>query len=121
MSDTGATDPIDLSNNISEIKKEFLSNHPNITHFLSDNVSINNILDNIQHTNQKNYNIVYFVIKEIKVQLHISVALSVLFIDSEGKSFMKRIVLSGDSYTNWGNDDDYLFNYIKDNINTLLD
>ena len=149
MSDTGTIGPIDNSNNStgptgntgptgdtgptgptgdtgptsdSEIHNEFLSNHPDITHFFNDkNISTEHILDNIQYTNQQNYSIVYFFIKDIKVQLNTSVILSVLFIDSKSKTFMKRVTLSGDDYKGWGSDDNYLVEFIKNNINKLLD
>lgn len=55
----------------------------------------------------------YFSINILRVQIFEFVIISIEFCD-ENKAFIERtdLKLEGDDYTNWGNDDAYLVNYV---------
>jgi hypothetical protein len=61
-----------------------------------------------------------FIIKDIKIILDVSARINVLLKSNDTKTppIIKVFLLEGDDYANWGNDDTYLVNYIK---NILLD
>jgi hypothetical protein len=59
-----------------------------------------------------------FTIKRVEVQLKQSAQIVVDLIDTNGNyAGTKYLVMSGNDYTNWGSDDDYLINWVKTNLN----
>lgn len=59
-----------------------------------------------------------FVIKKVDVKLKENAEIIVDLVDNTGNyAGTKFLVISGEDYTNWGSDDDYIINWIKNNLN----
>jgi hypothetical protein len=63
-----------------------------------------------------------FIIKDVKIILSSSAKIIVLLIpttvSAKVGAVIKTYTLEGTDYTDWGNDDTYLINYLKDAINS---
>jgi hypothetical protein len=58
-----------------------------------------------------------FVIKRIEIKIKESAVIMIELIDSTGNYAGTRyFTISGDDYANWGSDDDYIINWIKNNL-----
>ena len=53
------------------------------------------------------------------VKLFISVEINIIFVSDIDKSYERQIILCDELYTQWGSDD-YLTNYIKNNLETII-
>ena len=52
-------------------------------------------------------------VRVVDVELNVSASLNVCLLDAENNVIkMDRIVVSGDDYTAWGTDDNYIVNYV---------
>lgn len=52
------------------------------------------------------------------LELNVSVNLGVNIYDDQGNvCFREQLVLSGEAYTNWGNDDQYIVDYVLNHYN----
>jgi len=59
-----------------------------------------------------------FVIKKVDVKLKENAEIIVDLVDNTGNyAGTKFLVISGEDYANWGSDDDYIINWIKNNLN----
>lgn len=62
-----------------------------------------------------------FIIKDVKILLSSSAKVIVLLIPTtvtpKDGAIIKTYTLEGTAYTDWGNDDTYLVNYLKNAIN----
>ena len=54
------------------------------------------------------------------VKLFRSVEINLIFVSDTDKSYERKIILCDELYTQWGSDDDYLTNYINDNLQTII-
>ena len=68
----------------------------------------------------KTTNIVHFDVSGVMVYLHERATVNVAFTCDDGNKLYRDVVLEGDDYTNWGNDDNYINEYIALNINSIL-
>ena len=69
-----------------------------------------------------NYKIIiksYYIVSVI-VKLFMSVEINIIFVSDIDKSYERQIILCDELYTQWGSDDDYLTNYIKNNLETII-
>lgn len=59
-----------------------------------------------------------FLIKSINVELNSSATIIVLLypVENSGTIVSRIIVMSGTDYANWGNDDNYLIEFIKQQL-----
>ena len=59
-----------------------------------------------------------FIIKDIKIILDVSAKLNVLLKSNDAKTppIIKVFLLEGDDYANWGNDDTYLVEFVKNKL-----
>jgi len=59
-----------------------------------------------------------FIIKRIEIKIKESAGIMIDLVDNTGNSAGTRyLTMSGEDYANWGSDDDYLINWIKNNLN----
>ena len=59
-----------------------------------------------------------FVIQRVEVKLKESAHIVVDLVNNTGNyAGSKYLTVSGEDYANWGSDDDYLINWIKNNLN----
>jgi len=59
-----------------------------------------------------------FVIQRVEVKLKESAHIVVDLVNNTGNyAGSKYLTISGEDYANWGSDDDYLINWIKNNLN----
>jgi len=59
-----------------------------------------------------------FVIQRVEVKLKESAGIMIDLVDNTGNYAGTRyLTMSGEDYANWGSDDDYLINWIKNNLN----
>jgi hypothetical protein len=59
-----------------------------------------------------------FIIRKVDVKLKESAEIIFDLVDNTGHyAGTKYLVISGEDYANWGSDDDYLINWIKNNLN----
>ena len=65
------------------------------------------------------YNIVSFDVQSIIIKLFTSATLYITLYTDSSLKIPKSILLAGDDYSNWGADDNYLMNYIINNIHTI--
>ena len=61
----------------------------------------------------------YYIVSVI-VKLFRSVEINLIFVSDIDKSYERQIILCDELYTQWGSDDDYLTNYIKNNLETII-
>ena len=71
-------------------------------------------------TTTKNFCIVHFDVSGVMIFLHESATVCVVFTCDDGNQLYREVVLEGDDYTKWGNDDDYINEYIALNINSII-
>ncbi len=65
----------------------------------------------------KDTNVVSFDISGIRIELFNKAIISVVAWCDNGESINKEVVLMGDAYLRWSNNDDnYLINYVKNNL-----
>ena len=65
------------------------------------------------------YNFISFEVTNVHVEVFSCVTIFILFKTDTGGSFSKSIKLCDTDYSSWGTDDNYIINYIKDNIQTI--
>lgn len=65
------------------------------------------------------YNIISFDVQSVIIDLFISATLYITLHTDTGLKIPKSILLAGIDYSNWGADDNYLMNYIINNIQTI--
>ena len=65
------------------------------------------------------YNILSFDVQSVLIKLFTSATLYITLYTDSGLKIPKSILLAGDDYSNWGADDNYLMNYIINNIHTI--
>jgi hypothetical protein len=59
-----------------------------------------------------------FTIQRVDIHLKQSANITIDLIDNNGNyAGTEYLVMSGDDYSNWGSDDDYLINWVKNNLN----
>jgi len=59
-----------------------------------------------------------FIIQRVEVKLKESAYIVVDLVNNTGNyAGSKYLTISGEDYANWGSDDDYLINWIKNNLN----
>jgi hypothetical protein len=59
-----------------------------------------------------------FIIRKVDVKIKESAEIILDLVDSNNSyAGTKYLVMSGEDYANWGSDDDYLINWIKNNLN----
>ena len=71
----------------------------------------------------KTIEVLRFSVNVINVQLFSSARIAVIIECSDnGRNYQeyRELVLTGDDYTAWADDDSYIVNYVKDRINTLI-
>ena len=64
--------------------------------------------------------IIGFIIQNIILYPFISANIYLHLIDMEDTQYPRNIILTGDDYSNWGSDDEYLTTFIIDNIVDIL-
>jgi len=67
--------------------------------------------------------VISFIIKVLELRLGMFVRLAIhLECESNGISFSdrKEVVIGGDDYLAWGNDDDYVREFVKSNLASIL-
>ena len=65
------------------------------------------------------YNLISFEVTNVHVEVFSCVTIYMLFKTDTGESLSKSIKLCETDYSSWGTDDNYIINYIKDNIQTI--
>ena len=71
-------------------------------------------------TTNKIYNIVHYDVSGVMIHLHESASVCIVFTCDDGNQMYREVVLEGDDYTNWGEDDDYINEYIVKNIISII-
>ena len=74
----------------------------------------------INQTITKTINIVSFDVSGVMIYLYERATVNVAFTCDDGNKIYRDVVLEGADYTNWGNDDNYINEYIALNINSIL-
>ena len=64
--------------------------------------------------------IVSFDVSGVMIYLHKKAIVNVVFTCDNGYKLYRDVVLEGDDYTNWGEDDNYINEYIALNYNTII-
>ena len=79
----------------------------------------NNIMIPITQTIQ--YNVVKFDVNPTcVVTLNQQVSLVVNFQTDHGMNIAKTVVLTGQDYNNWGADDAYIYEYVRNNVSQIF-
>lgn len=68
----------------------------------------------------KTINIVSFDISGVRIDLFEKAILCVVFRCDDGSVITKDVVLQGDAYLLWGSDDNYIVNYITNNLSNIF-
>ena len=68
----------------------------------------------------KSFNLIYYSVTNVYVELYKSVTIQVSFYDDQNLTYNKIICLKNNDYLRWGSDDSYLTNYITQNITTIF-
>ena len=72
-------------------------------------------------TISEHYNISNFLIRITNVVLHTSATINVVFFEDYDRPVKSNtFILSGDDYKSWGNDDEYIVNWIKSKMNIAV-
>lgn len=58
-----------------------------------------------------------FFVKNVTVNINSSATIIILLYPVEGDIVSRVIEMTGDDYTNWGSDDNYLIQFIKNKLN----
>ena len=65
-------------------------------------------------------NITRYYIRSVFVVLYQSVEIDLIFLSDNDKSYQRKICLCDDLYLNWGSSDDYLMDYIQNNVEEII-
>ena len=78
-------------------------------------------VDTVERTTTEIKEIASFDIQIVSMIIFVSVSLSITTYD-ENNVFSENVnmILIGDDYTNWGNDDNYLVNYVVTKLSLTL-
>lgn len=71
-------------------------------------------------TTTKKFSIVSFDVSGVMIYLHRRATVNVAFTCDDGNKLYSDVVLEGEDYTNWGEDDNYINEYIALNIESIL-
>ena len=71
-------------------------------------------------TSSKHFSIVHFDVSGVMIFLHKKAIVNVVFTCDDGNKLYREEVLEGDDYTNWGEDDNYINEYIALNYNAII-
>jgi len=63
---------------------------------------------------------VSFKIKDVTVRLNSIATFVVLLYGSNNEILCRKVLMEGQDYLDWGNDDTYAINYVKSKINDLV-
>ena len=76
----------------------------------------------ISQTISKTNTYIFTSIKIINVVINpnTNATIYLTFSTDDGKTITTTILLEGNDYTSWGADDNYLYEYIQNNISTIL-
>ena len=64
--------------------------------------------------------IVSFDIDDVKITLFEKVWISIIINTNSAFNYRRNFELTGDDYTNWNNDDQYIIDYISTNIQAIF-
>ena len=79
-------------------------------------------MNKINYNYTKEINVVSFDISGISIVLFEKAIISVVFRCDNGENIYKDVLLMGDAYLRWSdNDDNYIINYIEKNLYDILD
>lgn len=83
----------------------------------------NNVVNVVQKDYLKVYeNIKFFTINIVSLQLNISVGLSVSLYNSNNNLLItENLLISGEEYSNWSNDDAYLAQLVANKLNLRIE
>ena len=65
-------------------------------------------------------NVVSFDISGVRIDLFEKAIVCVIFKCNNGEIIVRDVVIQGDTYLQWGSDDNFIVNYITDNISNIL-
>ena len=85
---------------------------------MTDYININ--LENPILITPQTFNITYYSVTNVYVELYKSVTLQITFYDNQNIPYNKIICLKNSDYLGWGSDDSYLTNYITENITSIF-
>ena len=71
-------------------------------------------------TSSKHFSIVHYDVSGIIIYLHEKAVFNVAFTCGDGNKLYRDVVLEGDDYTNWGEDDNYINDYIANNYYSII-
>lgn len=74
----------------------------------------------INHQFTKTVNIVSFDISGVRIDLFQKATVCVVFRCDDGSIIIKDVIIQGEEYLLWGIDDDYIVNYITNNLSNIL-
>lgn len=77
-------------------------------------------MNKVDFTITREINVVSFDISGVKIDLYERATIYVVFKCDDGTTIYKEVILRGDAYMQWGDDDNYIINYIKNNIYDIL-
>jgi hypothetical protein len=63
---------------------------------------------------------VSFKIKDVTVRLNSIATFVVLLYGSNNEILCRKVLMEGQDYLDWGNDDTYAINYVKSKINDIV-
>ena len=77
-------------------------------------------MNKVDITISRKLNVISYDISGVRIDLFQGATICVVFTCSDGEKIYKEVVLKGDEYMLWGDDDDYIIKYIGDNIYSIL-
>ena len=78
-------------------------------------------MNKIDYKYTKEVNVLSFDISGVRIELFEKATIYVVFRCSDGNTIYKEVVLMGDAYMQWGDNDSYIINYIEKNLYDILD
>ena len=69
----------------------------------------------------KEFHIAYFDVSGVRIELFNRAIISVIFHCEDGEKIYKEVVLMGDVYKQWGDDDSFITDYIHENAHLILE
>ena len=65
-------------------------------------------------------NVLSFDISGVRIDLFEKAIVCVIFKCDSGEIIVRDVVIQGDTYLQWGSDDNFIVNYITENISNIL-
>jgi hypothetical protein len=114
---------VDVSNIIIDVSNIVIDVSNTVLDISAADISLNVVVDKraLNITVSESFNLVSFNVKSITVSPYNAATVDLEIYADNGRIISRSTTLSGTAYDEWGIDDDYIYQYVKDNINTIYE